>query len=150
MNVGNELLSRWTASGRRQLIGQAEILPIVISKLVWANLLRDMALVTYVDNDSALHAVVGGYTSVHDSAVLIHAAAHMDMLIGCHQWVARVPSLSNPADGPSRGVIEHPLDKAVVYTLTVPEADFWQDISEALYLEKGDFERLSACFAVAR
>ena len=103
MNVGNELLSRWTASGRRQLIGQAEILPIVISKLVWANLLRDMALVTYVDNDSALHAVVGGYTSVHDSAVLIHAAAHMDMLIGCHQWVARVPSLSNPAAGPWQG-----------------------------------------------
>ena len=95
------LVKTWTARGRKQVISQAELLPVWLAKVMWRSVLQDRPLFTYVDNDAALHNLVGGYSRVDDSSLIVHASACMDAELGIHQWVSRVPSKSNLADLPS-------------------------------------------------
>ena len=74
----------------------------MIAKAVWRSELRGQALLTFVDNDSARHALVSGYSPVTSSCELLSASAQLDAELRLAQWVARVPTSSNIADAPSR------------------------------------------------
>ena len=107
--VPEEVTRRWASRSDAQVIGQAELLPVVVAKLIWGPLLVDAALVTYVDNDAARFGLVAGASACASSAELIGASARLDARGGIAQWVARVPSAANIADGPSRlefGLVE--------------------------------------------
>ena len=45
---------------------------------------------------------MGGASSSESSARIVGASAIADAVLGCHQWVARVPTGANVTDGPSR------------------------------------------------
>ena len=101
--VGAAAVRHWMgAAGKQQLVGQAEIAPVLLAKAVWRSELRGQALLTFVDNDSARHALVSGYSPVTTSCELISASALLDAELRVAQWVARVPTSSNIADAPSR------------------------------------------------
>ena len=59
-------------------------------------------MVFFIDNDSARHGLISGYSPLLRSAALISATLVELARIGAFAWFARVPSASNIADGPSR------------------------------------------------
>ena len=87
---------------RRQLVGQAELLPIVLAQELWAQWLRGRRALLFVDNDAARHAIIRGASPSGPSAVLVEHFGDAEAELDSFSWIERVPSPSNPADGPSR------------------------------------------------
>ena len=85
-----------------QVIGQAELAPILLAKRVWRERLRGRAAVYFVGNNFARDAMIRGYSPVVSSARVIAEAWLEDALGGASSWYDRVPGPSNIADGPSR------------------------------------------------
>ena len=88
--------------GQTQIIGQAELLPVLVAKYIWRSILANRRVIYFVDNDSARLALVRGYSPVITSLGIIMRCAHQDALSRSSSWYARVPSKSNIGDGPSR------------------------------------------------
>ena len=87
---------------QEQVIGQAEILPVLIAKSIWGDKLRNRKVIYFIDNDSARLALIKGYSPVLASLLLIMTSAQQDAELSSAPWYARVPTHSNPADEPSR------------------------------------------------
>jgi len=94
--------SKWRASGKTQLIGQAEIFPVLVSKLTWIKEISGRAVLWFVDNSSAQSALIRSFSPVFDNYELLVINAELDVLTQSLNWYARVPSPSNPGDAPSR------------------------------------------------
>ncbi len=88
-----------------QVIGQTEILPIVLCKWAYRSIFKSRRVLFFVDNDSARHALTAGYSVSTESNRLIQFANKCEAEIQTWTWYTRVPSSSNPADDPSRLVL---------------------------------------------
>ncbi len=100
--VPDELRLRWSGGSDSQVVGQAEILPVLVAMRLWGDLLDGRKLICFIDNESAKGALVRGYSPVKASADLIQLIGLEEASRTIFTWYARVPSASNPADGPSR------------------------------------------------
>ena len=103
---GDEVPSIWThkwkAEGRRQLICQAELFPVLIAKNTWKSSLRGRSILWFIDNNSSLAAIIRSYSPVLDSFEMLVINARLDVELQCLHWYSRVPSFSNLSDDPSR------------------------------------------------
>ena len=137
-SVGDALVSQWASSGDSQVIGQAELLPVLISVHTWAEQLRGLPCIIFIDNDSARHGLVSGYSPLLKSAALIAAVLVQLARVGAFPWFARVPSCSNIADAPSR-LDFGPLSKWVGSELVEPSfaavsgVGLWAAVASTLY-----------------
>ncbi|CAK0864596.1 unnamed protein product, partial [Prorocentrum cordatum] len=107
--VPGEVVARWQDRGVRtveQVIGQAELAPAVVARLLWPDVLRQAVLLHWVDNEAARFGLIRGYSPVEASAELISWSQELDMARGTASWVERAPSLGNPADKASRLVFD--------------------------------------------
>ena len=95
-------VDRWSASGKKQMIGQAEIFPILVAKKTWHSDLAFRPVLWFVDNSSAQAALVRSFSPVFDSYELLSMNAKLDVGLQALNWYSRVPSKSNPSDAPSR------------------------------------------------
>ena len=86
-----------------QIIGQAELLPVWLAKLVWSRRLEGRKAIYFIDNNSARFAMIRGTSPNLASARIVEQAWGLDASLGTSSWYARVPSPSNCSDGPSRG-----------------------------------------------
>jgi hypothetical protein len=118
MHVPPDLVQRWSACGRKQHIGQAEILPVLIAKKTWASLMAGRKIICFVDNDSAKDALVKSYSPMLSSFELLRTNAELDLELLCFNWYSRVPSKSNIADDASRLVFDQYL--MYEYSMTQP------------------------------
>ena len=84
------------------MVGQAEILPVVLAKATWPELVTDQGVVVFIDNNSARYGLISGFSPVPQSSELISASYVLDAELGTFPWYSRVPSVANLADGPSR------------------------------------------------
>jgi hypothetical protein len=100
--VPRALSAEWRGRGSLQVVGQAEILPVLVGKAFWAPVLRDRRVLVFVDNTSAAAALVKGHSPNPSSNALLRKYAALEAAFPTCTWFARVPSPSNPADGPSR------------------------------------------------
>ena len=87
---------------RRQLVGQAEILPVVLAQELWGRRFRDRRVLIFIDNDAARHALIRGGSPSGPSALMVDAFWTAEAELGAFSWIERVPSASIPADAPSR------------------------------------------------
>ena len=107
--VPTELVELWKEGGlRQQVIGQAELLPIVLARLIWAQYLKGQPVLFFIDNESARFALIKGTSPATPSGRLVSWAAALDAKHGTSPWYARVPSSSNCAGAPSRLIQEVP------------------------------------------
>ena len=97
------IVGSWADRRDQQVVGQAELLPVLLASATWGEVIRGRAVVIFIDNDSARFGMISGYSPVGASACIINAAWTHLAHLGCRTWFARVPSASNIADGPSRG-----------------------------------------------
>ena len=88
--------------GQTQVIGQAELLPILVAKTIWSKYIKNEKVIHFVDNDSARLAMIKGYSPVITSLRIITVCSHRDAWNRTSSWYARVPTMSNIADEPSR------------------------------------------------
>ena len=72
-----------TKAGQRQVIGQAEILPVVIVKLTFPDLLRGRRVIVFIDNEAARIGLVRCYSPSVPSLRLISQAISLDVVLGC-------------------------------------------------------------------
>jgi hypothetical protein len=101
--VGEPIVSLWSAGGEKtQVIGQAELLPVLLAKTTWPERFRNRSNITFIDNNSARFGLIRGYSPVAVSASIIGESWLADMHLGSPSWFARVPTHSNIADEPSR------------------------------------------------
>ena len=96
------LIDRWQSEGNVQTIGQAELLPVALGFIKWEKLCRHRRFLVFVDNDSARAPLIRGSSNSTFSDQIVHAIAKHEAVHQTWVWYARVPSASNPADGPSR------------------------------------------------
>ena len=94
-------VSRWLP--RKQPIMLVELFAAPMALETWAETVRGRNVLLYVDNNSALSALVKGYTPKVDSAKIVSQFWLTAARVRCGIWAERVESKSNIADGPSRG-----------------------------------------------
>ena len=105
------LVAEWrTKQDQLQVIGQAEIYPLLVARLTWCAWLRGRRVIYFVDNEAARIGLVRAFSPVLPSMQLILQCLGWDYEFESQGWYARVPSYSNIADDPSRLV--HPPDSA--------------------------------------
>lgn len=84
-------------------IFELELLPAFISIYIWKEFIAYKHCVLYVDNEAAQGALIKGSSDSPSGAAIVSAFTRLEMELQLKVWVARVPTSSNIADGPSRG-----------------------------------------------
>ena len=87
-------------------IASVELIAIWVALLLWGDLCMHRAILAFVDNDPARHALVRGGSGVEGMAAIVDAICDLEIQLRALAYFERVPSQSNIADPPSRG--EHP------------------------------------------
>jgi hypothetical protein len=116
--------------GQTQIIGQAEILPVLIAKTIWSEYIAGKKVIYFIDNDSARGALVKGYSPILASLDLVMQCARGDASARSASWYARVPTKSNIADEPSRmrhKVVVEKLGAKIVKPWLVSDADWFSE-----------------------
>ena len=85
-------------------IAAVELLAVVCAMEVWFTTCRGRSVLAFVDNDSAKHALVKGGSSTPTLALLCQQVCDREIAGRILAYFERVPSASNIADPPSRGI----------------------------------------------
>ena len=104
--IPHEWTSKWKSEGRKQLICQAELFPVIIAKNTWKDFLKGRSILWFIDNNSSLAAIIRSYSPVLDNFEMLVINARLDTELQCLHWYSRVPSRSNLSDDPSRLVFK--------------------------------------------
>ena len=104
--VPETVLEMWRADGKSHVIGLVELYAVVVGIRTWKSYFEGRRLLTFVDNYAALDVAIKGSASVkqwRDLLLLLECPDETSPTLMWHASAARVPSKSNPSDGPSRG-----------------------------------------------
>ena len=84
-------------------IYEVELLAAWTAISVWGEELKDSFSCFYLDNEGAKGGLISCKSSTEHGSKVVHAFVRIEDKIRCRAWFSRVPSASNPSDGPSRG-----------------------------------------------
>jgi hypothetical protein len=103
-SICKEVVDFWKSDSpdKDQTIAQAEILPAILSRVIWRRYLLHRRVVFCLDNDSARLSLIKGTSASPSSRILIRSNLQAETVSMSFSWYARVPTHSNPGDGPSR------------------------------------------------
>ena len=105
--ISQSVVDSWkTRQLQAQVIGQAELFPILVAKHTWRDRIRGRSVIFFIDNEGARLGFVKSYSPVEPSLDIISASIQFDVEHEVLSWFARVPSKANIGDDPSRLV--HP------------------------------------------
>ena len=119
---------------KKQYIGQLELLAATACYYSCPDIFRDRDVVHFIDNTSAIAALLKGYSGVPDSARIVHAFHSLNAGLRVRPWFQYVASKANVSDLPSRGDNEELMDvlgrfrdRCVIeeVTMVVPPFDKW-------------------------
>lgn len=100
--ISNDILQKWSAGKRRQMIFEAEVLPYLVALNLWSAELAGVQLLIFIDNEAARHSWVNGFAEAFYPRNIIHCGVILEAELGIQAYFCRVPTFSNPADMPSR------------------------------------------------
>ena len=92
---------------KQTIIFEAELLALVVAMELWSALFQHAPVLFFIDNNGARDVAISGNGRFLISRLLLDILLSREMEAGVYAWYARVPSPSNPADAPSRGVLSH-------------------------------------------
>ena len=70
---------------------------------VWGARLAEWPVTWWIDNDAARHCLISARGFPDSNYRLVQTVLQCEQEFFIQSWFARVPSISNPADAPSRG-----------------------------------------------
>ena len=94
----------WTSQGQKHIITEAELLPVLLARLVFRRRFAGRPLLCFIDNEAAKCALIKAASSNAACAAIVEGVGDCDLVDGAVAWYARTPSPSNLADAPSRGL----------------------------------------------
>ena len=107
--VSESRVNAWKSKAdQKQVIGQAELFPLLVARLTWHAILKGRRAIFFLDNESARISMVRAYSPVLCSLHIVMACLKWDYDNVCVGWYARVPTASNPGDAPSRMELPSP------------------------------------------
>ena len=98
-------LNLFIGASKQTVIFELEVLPVLVARHLWSDYLANRSFFCFVDNESAKAALTASYSSNAAVVQLLTSVSSLDVADGALAWYERVPTLSNPADAPSRGEI---------------------------------------------
>ena len=101
-SVPDAWLEKWRSSGKRQLICQAELFPLLVAKATWFEILQHRSIMWFIDNNAALSAAIRAFSPVLENYELLVLNSQLDVQLQSLHWYSRVPSKSNLSDEASR------------------------------------------------
>ena len=110
--VPPSLVGRWLQEGVQHPIMQCELLAAAVSLAVWGPVLSGSHVTLWIDNDAARHGIIAAQAYPRSNMLIVQACLAAEVDFGLGLWIARVPSISNPADAPSRGELPAFLESA--------------------------------------
>lgn len=106
--VDQEMRALLGENVKKQIIFEVETLAAVLSLSLWRSSFGSKCMILFVDNEGTKFSLLKG---VSDNACVDRMAetfAKLECDLHAMIWIARVPSKSNIADPPSRGVVDIP------------------------------------------
>jgi hypothetical protein len=92
-SVPESTLKRIFDPNKKQYIGQMEILAALTAYLALASHLRGKQVIHYIDNTSAIAALVNGYSAAPDSTGMVHAYAEVRLSLEVDIWIQSMGAL---------------------------------------------------------
>ena len=96
------LIDAWKTISKH-VIAMVELYGVVVARFLWKKYLRGRKSIAFVDNESAKEALVKGSSHNLHFRNLLPQFEMAEKENRSWMWISRVPSASNPGDGPSRG-----------------------------------------------
>ncbi|CAE7294808.1 unnamed protein product [Symbiodinium sp. CCMP2592] len=109
--VCKPLMDHWGREAGAQVICQVEAYALAITLFGIRGLLKGRSVLAWIDNNACLYGFVKRYSPSASLMRLISLGALMESSMEALMWFERVPSKSNPADLPSRGLFAQACDR---------------------------------------
>ena len=101
--VPNSVTSDWFSDGTEHPIIQAELAAVVAAFHVWKQVLCGTNVLLWIDNEVVRFGIINAHMHPPSAMALLSSLLALEESTKVSLWVCRVPSHSNPSDGPSRG-----------------------------------------------
>ena len=101
-SIPQQIINKWTSSGSKQVIAQAELLTVVAMRYNLRHMLHRKKVIFFIDNEAARFALIKSVSGRSSMQSLASAFHRCDLSYECFHWIERVASQSNPADLPTR------------------------------------------------
>ena len=102
--VDKKLIDSWIP--RKSQIAMVELFATVVALSTFGNRIKGSWSLLFVDSESALGALVKGYSAKEDLCELVGVFWNLALEFQINLFIDRVPTDSNPADPPSRASLE--------------------------------------------
>ena len=113
-------------------IYEVELLPVLISAILWGEWFKQSQIVYYVDNEAAKAGFIRGAGATKVANVIVGSFCALEAKLQLKTWFSRVPTHSNLSDGPSR------MDFGLVTALGCTKCEIpWLKISGFLLPRRG-------------
>ena len=133
----DSLVDSWKSHAAQwQVIGQAELYPLLVARHTWKHFLHGRRVIFFQDNEGARLTMVKSYSPVLASLQIVLECISWDFQEGITPWYARVPTCANLADGPSRMSLAS-LPEHLRHRVKVVKPEFPNGVQPALVLEDG-------------
>ena len=106
--LDKDLLHPILMAGEETIIGELETAAVAMSIHLWSEVLASQHVVFFIDNDGSKYSLIRGYSKSTMITRLCDVCSEMLDSSVMLPWFTRIPSASNIADFPSRG-IDHPM-----------------------------------------
>ena len=94
---------------KKQIIFEAETLATLVATSLWQSLFDNRRAVLFVDNEGTKFSLLKGVSDNACVDTMAEICAELECRLHTTMWIARVPTKSNIADPPSRGITRIPL-----------------------------------------
>jgi hypothetical protein len=119
--VPGVLLDHWKQQVGEQLICQIELYAMVAVRWQYRKLIAQRRVIWFVDNEAARFSAIKGISATTTMRALVREFFSFEAESPSFPYIERVPSASNPADGPSRRAPEEVMALLGVDTCSVLE-----------------------------
>ena len=103
-HVFQSMVDKWLAAGKVHPVAQTEMYAECVARLLWKKRIDGRRCLFFIDNQGDLDALIKGYSMEETMKDLLVKLENLDSEDPCLPWYCRVPSASNIADLPSRGM----------------------------------------------
>ena len=132
--VNQAVLKSWMDADKVHPVSLTELYAVCLARSLWKNLLDNQKVIVFIDNQGVLDACIKGWSGEEQMKSLLLHFETVDGVNPFLPWFARVPSSSNCADYPSRGLRSKL--KQLIGEFVLDEAQCFVDSSRLKTLEE--------------
>ena len=132
--VNQAVLKSWMDADKVHPVSLTELYAVCLARSLWKSLLDNQKVIVFIDNQGVLDACIKGWSGEEQMKSLLLHFETVDGVNPFLPWFARVPSSSNCADYPSRGLWSKL--KQLIGEFVLDEAQCFVDSSRLKTLEE--------------